>query len=81
MATSTLKKAGKFAFKFPDGWETGTFRSIYKATGKPIDAERLGKVCLYFKSFKQCLYVHLDASEYGCNNMWCTFKPQHKKND
>ena len=52
MATSTLKKAGKFAFKFPDGWETGTFRSIYKATGKPIDAERLGKVCLYFKSFK-----------------------------
>jgi hypothetical protein len=79
MAASTLKKAGRFAFKFPEGWETGTFKSVYKASGKAIDAERLGKTCLYFKAFKRYMYVELKESEYGCNNMWCTFKPQPKK--
>ena len=79
MDAKTLQKAGKFAFKFPEGWETGTFKSVYKATGKAIDTERLGKTCLYFKAFKRYMYVDLKLSEYGCNNMWCTFKPQAKK--
>lgn len=75
MTPAALKKAGKFAYKFPEGWELGTFSKFYK--GK--DPKYRGHVSLYFRAFKRHIYVELLPHEYGYDQMWVNCIKKSKK--
>ena len=49
LSVRELKKAGKFAYKFPEGWDTATFRGAYKGRDQSLK----GSYDLYFQSFKR----------------------------
>ena len=70
LSVKELKKAGKFAYKFPEGWEVGTFRGQYKGKEKTLK----GNFELYFSSFKPKVAVKLVAEEYGSDKIWVVFK-------
>jgi hypothetical protein len=67
-----LKKAGKFAYKFPEGWEVGTFRDSYK--GK--DPNFKGQYDIYFAAFRRKGTVTLRPIDYGLGKTWVCFKPR-----
>ena len=68
--TKELKKTGKFAYKFAEGWDTATFRGPYKGR----DANLKGGFDLYFQAFKRKVTVKLLQSEYGVEKTWIAFK-------
>ena len=70
-----LKKAGKFAFKFPEGWETATFRGPYKGR----DVAFKGSFDFYFQAFKRKISMHLDADQYGVSKSWVVYKKNNNK--
>ena len=65
-----LKTAGKFALKFPEGWETATFRGQYKGR-KP---EFKGGFDFYLQGCKRKITMMLDDSKYGLGGSWVAFK-------
>ena len=70
MQAKELKKAGKFAFKFPEGWETATFRGSYR--GK--NSEFVGGFDFYLQGCKRKISMKLEQTEYGLSKSWVVFK-------
>ena len=70
------KKAGKFTYKFPEGWDTATFRGAYKGRDQSLK----GSYDLYFQSFKRKVSVQLLAEDYGLAQCWVVFKAQPRVN-
>jgi hypothetical protein len=75
LTVKSLKKAGKFAYKFAEGWDTATFRGAY--AGK--NPELKGNYDLYFQSFKRKVSVQLLQEEYGLDKTWVVFKAKPKR--
>ena len=71
----TLKKAGKFAYKFAEGWDTSTLRGAYAGR----NPELKGNYDLYFQSFSRKVFVQLLQEEYGLDKTWVVFKAKPKR--
>jgi hypothetical protein len=79
LSVRDFKKTGEFAYKFPKGWNTATFRGAYKGRDQSLK----GSYDLYFQmfqSFKRKVSVQLLAEEYGLGKCWVMFKAQPRVN-
>ena len=66
MEKAVLKKIPKFAYKFPEGWETCTFKGFYN--GKKTEYE--GMCVMHFQAFRTAMYLDLSTEPYGLDQSW-----------